>query len=661
MFKHLTLLLTLLSILMLTDTGFSQTADFQLANRLMQQQNYDEARPILRDLHQNNPGAYVFFDRYVECLIGLNELEEAELVARRQMESPHAVTQTSVKLAEIVHMRGEREEAGTLWYQILERNPENIQIYYSVAASMNNRREYLKAIDVYKLARQRLNNPTLFLTDLANTYMQAGLFEESVKEYYRLVIESPEQMSIVQQRFLRMRDDRLYEVAAFELEDMLFELDHSHPAYSQLYQLLGWLLLETEEYQRAINFARHYESQTQYTIYSLFSLGTQLISASQYEYAAEAYRYYVESDSGSNRMRAMEELARTYQAWSQYLQQHNLDTDRRHRQLNEQAYELGRDLLEEYPGYERANRVYTMLIDLSLDEFKDIDQAAHWLDLLKNDPVNDQAYILYAEGRISLFKKDFITARQLLTRSDRATDSSNLSERARYYLSLTDFFAGDYEFAEIQLRSLERRHTSFYANDAIKLRMWIKNGQRADTTGSVLKAIGEGQYAVHTGDYLGALPLFEPILANAHNPFADNLTVELSSLLPSDYNHLKYLLLERQINARPYSPLLERMMWDRAVLSEQIYQSGGMTVMDEPPYLFSFFRSGDSAGRDLTSEERFFQNMNTETGNSQLQSYSDFDLEYVSNLFEEIIVQFPDGFYATFAREKLQTIESTIL
>jgi hypothetical protein len=101
-------------------------------------------------------------------------------------------------------------------------------------------------------------------------------------------------------------------------------------------------------------------------------------------------------------------------------------------------------------------------------------------------PIAKMKLILYyAEGRIALFKK-ILPARQTLTRADRATDNSNLSERARYYVSLSDFYAGDYEFAEIQLRSLERRHTSYYANDAIKLRMWIKNGKRADTTGAVL-------------------------------------------------------------------------------------------------------------------------------------------------------------------------------
>src|SRR5690625_6769362 len=86
-------------------------------------------------------------------------------------------------------------------------------------------------------------------------------------------------MPFVQQRFLRMRDRNLYEIASFELEEVLAELDYTHAAYSQMYQLLIWLLIETEEYNRAYHVARQFENSTPYDIYSLFTLGHQLRSA----------------------------------------------------------------------------------------------------------------------------------------------------------------------------------------------------------------------------------------------------------------------------------------------------------------------------------------------------------------------------------------------
>src|SRR5690625_7903854 len=88
--------------------------------------------------------------------------------------------------------------------------------------------------------------------------MLAGDFEISVEVYCRLITDSPDQMPFVQQRFLRMRDRNLYEIVFFELEEVLAKLDYTHAAYSQMYQLLIWFLIETEEYNRAYHVALYF-------------------------------------------------------------------------------------------------------------------------------------------------------------------------------------------------------------------------------------------------------------------------------------------------------------------------------------------------------------------------------------------------------------------
>jgi len=619
----------------------STGSDFQQANRLMQQENYTEALPLLRNLHQSNPDAFIFFDRYIECLVALNRLDEAEITARNQLGNNRLRIQPSLRLAEVMHLKGQKEESFAIWSRILEENPEDIQIYYSVASSMNNRREYNAAAETYILAREEMQNPTLFLNELANSYMQAGRFEEAVKEFFRLVIENPDQIAMVQQRFLRSRDKSLYQIAAMELEDMLLEADMSTTSYSQLYQLLTWFLLETSEYERALNFARYYEQQTSYTIYSLMSLGHQLKSAGQYEYAAEAYRYYAENDTGINRFRSQEELAFTYYSWSRDLQQKNIASAKKIDDLTMRAYETAASLISDAANYERTDRVFALLIDISLDRFKDQSLARGWYDRMMENVQADDDYAYYAEGRIALFEKDFIKTRQALTRADRNTESSDLSERARYYLGLSDFFAGDFEFAEIQLRTLERRHTSFYANDAVKLRIWIKNGTRADSTGSLITTLGESLHSFHSGEYRQALSVLEPVLSVPGNPLSDDIVAELSVLLPAEYDPLTLLLLERQIESRPYSPLLEKMMWDRALIAEQLYDRMPEESVPEPPFLYDFMQAsfGDRLNRIA----------------SQLTP------EYVEGLYEELIIRFPDGFYSSYAREKLHSYESIAL
>jgi hypothetical protein len=619
--------------LMLADLSFSQSRDFQTANRLMQQQNYEQAIPILSDLHDQNPSSFVFFDRLIDALIQTNKLDRAEEIVRKQIDRGNVPLQAKGILGEILHLRGQEDEALNVWQEALESSNGNIQAHYIIASSMNNRREYDEAIRTYIEARNLLNNQNLFLNELANTYMQAGRFDESVNEYFQLILESPRQMAIVQQRFFQMRDQQLYDIASFELEDLMLDLSPSHEAYSSLYQLLSWLLLETQQYERAYNFARYYEEQTSYTVYSLFSMGNRFLSAKQFQYAENAYEFYKESTNVSTRYRSYDELSNTYLQWANYAEQNNLTPPDSVRTLYQNSYNNARELIEQNPEYEQADRVLSRLVELSLDVFKNRDNAGRWFQKLQESSGSGDPYALYAEGRIAIFDQNFSLARQLLARTDRATDESNLSEKVRYFSALSDFFAGDSEFAEIQLRSLERRNDSYYANDAVQLRMWIQNGLRADTTGSVLNTLGEGVYALHTGNYDRALVELSPLLQEPGATLTDDLTVELSSALPEEYSALKLQLIDIQIQSNSGSPLLERLMWDRAHLVEQIFK-GRITI-----------------NQDRTPEQEFFD----------VDVQMEFTRADAEQFFEEIILSFPDGFYASFAREKLQQFQTEYL
>lgn len=615
------------------EVSHSQGRDFQTANRLMQQQNYEQAIPILSDLHEQNPSSFVFFDRLIDALIQTSELDRAENIARNQIERGYVTLQARGKLGEIVHLKGQRDEAVEIWHSALDSSTGNIQAHYIIASSMNNRREYDEAIQTYRQARDLLDNQTIFLNELANTYMQAGRFEESVNEYFQLILESPRQMAIVQQRFFQMRDPQLYDIASFELEDLMLDLSTSHEAYSSLYQLLSWLLLETEQFERAFNFARYYENETPYTVYSLFSLGSRFLSAKQFQFAENAYEFYKESTNLSTRYRSYDELSNTYLQWANYAEQNNLTPADSIRTLYQNSYNTAEILIEENADYERSDRVLSRLAELSLDVFKNRESAGRWYQTLQETAGSDDPYALYTEGRIAIFDENFSSARQHLARADRATDQSNLSEKVRYFSALADFFAGDSEFAEIQLRSLERRNESYYANDAVKLRMWIQNGMRADTTGSVLKTLGEGVFALHTGNYDRAIEQLSPILQETRAVLTDDLTIELSTALPDDYSALKLQLISKQIESNSSSPLLERLMWDRALLVEQVVQ--GRIIINP----------------DRTAEQKFFN--------------PDFKTEFTSadaeDFFEDLILSFPDGFYASFAREKLQQIQTEYL
>ncbi|MGF1669460.1 MAG: hypothetical protein ACFCU6_03355, partial [Balneolaceae bacterium] len=205
---------------------------------------------------------------------------------------------------------------------------------------------------------------------------------------------------------------------------------------------------------------------------------------------------------------------------------------------------------------------------------------------------------------------------------------SRLAEKVRYFLSESDFFSRDYEFARIQLRSLERRETSYFANDALKLRIWIQQGLQADSAGKILHDFSDSIFELRTGNFEEAFRKFENILKNPQHPLADNAIVELSSRVPAPFLIALYPVLVTHIESNLYSPLRERMMWERARIAKII------------------FNSEDSGNNQTIINSDFVIENNIKVD----LNLSESDL---IEFYEQLILDFPNGFYAPFARQEI--------
>src|SRR5690606_5847661 len=113
------------------------------------------------------------------------------------------------------------------------------------------------------------------------------------------------------------------------------------------------------------------------------------------------------------------------------------------------------------------------------------------MKLMEIENMRDAPEAAYLQGRIHIAKQEFPLARVSLTKANKLANIGELAEKTRYFLALTDFYAGDYEFAEIQLKALGRQNTSFYANDALELRLWLQEGNIGDSTFAELHAFAD--------------------------------------------------------------------------------------------------------------------------------------------------------------------------
>lgn len=606
MIKYITYILSFLFLLLSTGVMAQNSSDYQLAVRLIQQQEYSEALPILEELHQKDPDLYVYADRLIDCLIQVKDYDRGLEIAGKFKGRPNFDAQIKIRIGELNHYLGNEERALEIWKSNIRENPKQYQIYINTARKMVDRREYLEAVDVYKQARTDLQNKQLFFGDIANAYMQAGEYELAINEWLALLEESPNQITFIQRSLLRFNDPILYDITIVELNDRLSDISVTNSLYRTYYELQIWLLQENKLYRRALAAAKEYENRSNSYNYSVFNLGRQLVENNEFELAINAFSFYTNNTFGELRWRSLEELSETYSRWAKYLDDFSLE-----RQANSDSlYNLSMAMLDsietETNSYSRMSHVFLKKAELSLDHIFDLETAERSLEKLKSTSGTvEQPEIPYLEGRIHLSKKEFPQARIQLTRSNKMAEIGEIAEKTRYFLALTDFYAGDFEFATIQLKTLGRNNTSFYANDALALRLWLQDGLSIDTTGSNLKTFAEAVFLDNNGKTRQGAEIFSDIITDPEFYALKDDAILFYVQSPYIPDEDKYTALNNFLTAGSESPVKEKLLWEKALLSERL---------------------GDSTQLSVQPAE---------------------------DIFEELILSYPTGFYAPYAREKL--------
>lgn len=628
-----TVSLGLLILLMIPGSqAVAQTDNsFQIATRLMQQQRYDDAMPILQSLHNQQPQVFIFMERLVECNIQLKQYDRAMSIVNKALNENRNVGLTNIISAKLFHLKGDTTRAYTIWQQNLNTFPDILQYYINTASVMTERREFDKAIEVYKKAREVLQNEDLFVTEIPNVYMQAGRYQEAVGEWLKFITDQPNQSGLFKRLLIRYNDPLLFDDSIAELEFKLQDMPVTHPAYNELFRLQIWLLFENELYRRAFASALEYEEITTDYNYALDLVGGQLADNNQYQLAANAFDYYRGKADGNIQWMAYEKLADVYARWGKYLQDYNLDVDFKSRKLFNQSIAYLDTLINTAPNYRNIDRIYLRKAELSLDQVYDVEEAKIAITQLKAFPgMQGSAQADYLDGRIYLHDNAYTQARVSFTRANRKAGTGELAEKTRYFLALTDFYAGDFEFATIQLKTLGRKNTSYYANDALQLRLWLQEGSNIDSTNTQLSLFAAGMKELHSDPYdFNFNTMFEFLEQYPKTIFKDNILLAMAEFTdgtnPDFVRHLNEFL-----DSGEETPLREDLMWVRARTSESF---GGYPI-------------GSDSVEVRSAATCFFST----TCTSEIPTISS------TELYEQIILEYPDGFYAPYARQRLQSL-----
>lgn len=645
-------IITLIVILLSTGvTAYAQSSsDYALGNTLLRQGEFEEAFDIFERLMRQNPSSYPVYDRAMTALINLRRLDEAIEISKKRLDSRYADFNTWVKLGELYHIDRQFEKATETWIETIEKYGSEMQVYRQVARTMSERRDFEGAIKVYEMAREQFNNPTMFQQEIASMYLAAGDYEKGMRENLKLIATNRNFVYAVQRQLNRFDEPYLYDIAILETEDAIADNRNNQELVTHYRDFLIWLQMERQLYRRAMATSRTIERENQ-NRYAIYELGTRLVTREEFELARDAFMHYYEIENHPHRARAIQELAGVYIQWAQFKVSRNMDFDGASKELYSRASELISELNADYPNYSNRAQVLAMQIELALDYLKDLNKAEKYFEqfetIADRERLNNEAG--FYKGRLHLFRGEFALARVEFSRVNRAVRSGSLADESRYYLALGDFYNNEYEFARLQMRSLERQNSSFYANNALRLRVWIQNGTtKDDSLKTEINTFAKAHYQYSIGDYEASLELLTTFFNEypQHSLLGESILLA-TQIIRRDAPELAFLTLYQFQDQIKFAPTKENLLWNMANLADLIVRGDSQSEIDvdDPDFIDQ---------HDDMIQSFFNAISDSETARDFLPK----DLSSVIELYENLLVEFPQGFYARSARNRIQELQN---
>jgi len=488
---------------------------------------YEEAFAGYRALFLRMP-APQYLEGALRCLRALKDdarlLEFLQEALQVSPGNPDALCE----LASVRFRQGAREEALQVWRGLVSRPGAEAGLYGRVASAMLEAGLRDEAISLYREARARFGDPSLFVFELANLYLAQGDYRAATQEYVSFLRANPESYSFVESSLAAYLKTSK-EGGEKEIVEELRKAVASDPTNPGLHAVLGGVLIRLGRFGEALPEQQKAEElQAAGRTRPAAPFGQHLLRLAEAAYrdgdlqtarlAFEAILAKGEKSPYAARARlglaevlvAEGEVERALQSYLEYARTNPNSPEA------PQALYRAATLLKGPLG--RPDSARTL--------------AAQVVNRYPMHPTGIEAGLLLAE--IDWMTGDWRGADSTLRKVALVAESRwpELAERARFELALLAFYRSQWDTAMVLLEGLASpqhadRGEGSFANDAIELLWLIRAGTAADPEG--LRHIARARQAVRRGNPDSAVAQLRRYLeANPHSPLTDRLWFELA-------------------------------------------------------------------------------------------------------------------------------------
>lgn len=498
------------------DAPTAQTEE-QLALKLYQNQEYDKAAEMYRQIYEKKPTLYIY-QYLLYCLVEMQSFSEAEKLIKKASRSDPESPRYTVDQGYVILRSGNEEKARKIYEEALGKLSANQQQIHELANAFSVRGENDFALRTYQAGKKLLNNSYPFGFEIASVYERMGDFRNAMNTYLDLLETNPTYLTTVQDRIQMNLNYDVNNEKNESFRKALLSRVQRDPEKAYYSELLWWYSVQQKDFELALLQARAIDRRLQENGDRLMQLASLAISNEQYDVAVECYQYLVTKGENFPHYRtARRELAHT-----RYQQLMAVPVPAKE-QLKILEKEIGAELAF-WPSDPDNSGLIRDLAHLKAFYLQKEDEAIALLEgllELTGVPPAERAKTKIELADIYLFTGDEWEATLLYQQAYQDFKNDVIGQEAKFRNARLSFYIGEFLWAKAQADVLKAATSKFISNDAIALSLLIGENIDPDDSNTVALSLyaradlldyrNQRPLAIQTLDSIPALFGYHPI------------------------------------------------------------------------------------------------------------------------------------------------------
>lgn len=543
----------------------AQVPNPNLANQYFLNGEYEKAGELYAQLMENDRGlADYYFERYLTCLLNLDQYDEAEKSLKKQLKKSPENTKLYVFYGNLYDRLGKTEEATVQYELAISKMSADYAAVNTLANSFITTAKYDFAIKTFERGGELSKDTKRFAYNLAELYRRKGNTPKMVEYYLSSLDAEPGRLVTIQTQLARYLAESEYPELQAQLYTRLQEKDN--PDYIEL---LAWSFVQRKDFKNALRQYKALDKRLGEPGQRIFKLANDATNARDFDTAIAGYEYIIQEKGPQNpfffdaKREAMNCRRRKITEGFDYTIE-----DLR---ILESEYE---SFLAQYERGRNTAHIVIQLADLEAFYINDLEKAVRLLNELVNTPGLNRSVIARAKINLAdfyLMSGEIWESTLLYSQVDKEFREEMLGQEARYKNAKLSYFNGDFEWAQAQFNVLKASTSKLISNDALDLSVFIMDNLNTDTTTDAMALYAEAELLMFQNRLQEAFDRLDSLrAAYPENSLQDDIGYLQAQIFEKKRDYVKAAELYQQVAEKfPEDIRADNSLYALAMLNEE--------------------------------------------------------------------------------------------